>query len=638
MKKTCYITTPIYYSSGIVHIGNSYTTIVCDAFARFKRFKGLDTFYLTGMDEHGQKIEEAALKNNKSPQDFVDEIAVYTKSLWEKLKITNDDFIRTSELRHTEVVQEMFEALLKKGDIYLGKYEGDYCVSCESFFTKTQIVKEGFCPDCEKPLRKVEEESYFLKLKKYEKQLLNYINENPDFIQPESRKNEVVSFIEQGLEDLCVSRTSFKWGVPVKSNPKHVVYVWVDALSNYITALGYNTKDDSLFKKFWLEGDEVYHVVGKDILRFHAVYWPILLMALEIPIKFKLLAHGWVLMRAGKMSKSKGNVIYPLDITERYGLDALRFFLIKEMPLGNDAIFSYERFIEVFNNYLVNDLGNLLSRTIAMINKYFDSKLTKPTKQYFDFDKSLEKIVNNTIALYKEAFDTFHFQAGINEIWEMISRANKYIDETQPWVLAKDEGKKEELNSVLYNLYEVLRLTALMIHPVTPDSADKIFEQLNVLEENRVYENLEYGISGNVSVSKESIMLFKRLDTETELKYHEEKNVSNEKEETKPEITIDDFNKLDLRVGKILECSNLEKSDNLLLFKVVSDEKTYQIVSGVAKFYKPNELLNRNVVFVKNLKPCKIKGIVSEGMILTASNGKKLEILEVKKIESGKVS
>ncbi len=638
MKKTCYITTPIYYSSGIVHIGNSYTTIVCDAFARFKRFKRLDTFYLTGMDEHGQKIEEAALKNNKSPQEFVDEIAVYTKSLWEKLKITNDDFIRTSELRHTEVVQEMFEALLKKGDIYLGKYEGDYCVSCESFFTKTQIVKEGFCPDCEKPLRKVEEESYFLKLKKYEKQLLNYINENPDFIQPESRKNEVVSFIEQGLEDLCVSRTSFKWGVPVKSNPKHVVYVWVDALSNYITALGYNTKDDSLFKKFWLEGDEVYHVVGKDILRFHAVYWPILLMALEIPIKFKLLAHGWVLMRAGKMSKSKGNVIYPLDITERYGLDALRFFLIKEMPLGNDAIFSYERFIEVFNNYLVNDLGNLLSRTIAMINKYFDSKLTKPTKQYFDFDKSLEKIVNNTIALYKEAFDTFHFQAGINEIWEMISRANKYIDETQPWVLAKDEEKKEELNSVLYNLYEVLRLTALMIHPVTPDSANKIFLQLNVLEENRVYENLEYGISGNISVSKEYIMLFKRLDVETELKYHEEKNASNEKEETKSEITIDDFNKLDLRVGKILECSNLEKSDNLLLFKVVSDEKTYQIVSGVAKFYKPNELLNKNVVFVKNLKPCKIKGIVSEGMILTASNGKNLEILEVKKIESGKVS
>ena len=638
MKKTCYITTPIYYSSGIVHIGNSYTTIVCDAFARFKRFKGMDTFYLTGMDEHGQKIEEAALKNNKTPQDFVDQIALYTKSLWEKLKITNDDFIRTSELRHTEVVQEMFEALLKKGDIYLGKYEGDYCVSCESFFTKTQIVKEGFCPDCEKPLRKVEEESYFLKLKKYEKQLLNYIKENPDFIQPESRKNEVVSFIEQGLEDLCVSRTSFKWGIPVKSNPRHVIYVWVDALSNYITALGYNTKYDSLFKKFWLEGDEVYHVVGKDILRFHAVYWPILLMALEIPIKFKLLAHGWVLMRAGKMSKSKGNVIYPLDITERYGLDALRFFLIKEMPLGNDAIFSYERFIEVLNNYLVNDLGNLLSRTTAMINKYFDSKLTKPTKQYFDFDKSLEKIVNNTIALYKEAFDTFHFQAGINEIWEMISRANKYIDETQPWILAKDESKKEDLNSVLYNLYEVLRLTALMIHPVTPDCADKIFEQLNVLEENRIYENLKYGISKDVSVSKESIMLFKRLDTEAELKYHEEKTALNEKEEAKPEITIDDFNKLDLRVGKIIECSNVEKSDNLLVFKLTSDEKTYQIVSGIAKFYKPNELLNKNVVFVKNLKPCKIKGSVSEGMILTASNGKNLEILKVKKIESGKVS
>lgn len=639
MKKTCYITTPIYYSSGIVHIGNSYTTIVCDAFARFKRFKGVDTFYLTGMDEHGQKIEEAALKNNKSPQEFVDGIAQYTKELWKKLNITNDDFIQTSELRHTEVVQEMFEKLIEKGDIYLGKYEGDYCVSCESFFTKTQIVKEGCCPDCDKPLRKVQEEGYFLKLKKYEKQLLDFIKENPDFIQPESRKNEVVSFIEQGLEDLCVSRTSFKWGIPVKSNPKHVVYVWVDALSNYITALGYNTKNDELFKKFWLNGDEVYHVVGKDILRFHAVYWPIILMALEIPVRFKLLAHGWVLMRAGKMSKSKGNVIYPLDIVERYGLDALRFFLIKEMPLGNDAIFSYDRFIEVFNNSLVNDLGNLLSRTTAMINKYFDGKLTKPLKKYFDFDKSVEEVVNNTIKVYQDTFDKFHFQAGLNEIWAMISRANKYIDETLPWVLAKDENKKQELNSVLYTLYEVLRLVGLMIYPVTPDTAIKIFEQLNIPEKNRVFENLKYWISENASVSKESLMLFKRLDVEAELKYQEEKNNESLKEELNlPEISIEDFNKIDLRVGKVVECNLVKDSSNLLLFKISLDEKIYQIVSGIAKYYNPNELVNKNIVFVKNLKPCKIKGILSEGMILTATDGKVFEILELKKVENGKVS
>ncbi|MDD3382998.1 MAG: methionine--tRNA ligase [Bacilli bacterium] len=639
MKKTCYITTPIYYSSGIVHIGNSYTTIVCDAFARFKRFKGVDTFYLTGMDEHGQKIEEAALKNNKSPQEFVDGIAQYTKELWKKLNITNDDFIQTSELRHTEVVQEMFEKLIEKGDIYLGKYEGDYCVSCESFFTKTQIVKEGCCPDCDKPLRKVQEEGYFLKLKKYEKQLLDFIKENPDFIQPESRKNEVVSFIEQGLEDLCVSRTSFKWGIPVKSNPKHVVYVWVDALSNYITALGYNTKNDELFKKFWLNGDEVYHVVGKDILRFHAVYWPIILMALEIPVRFKLLAHGWVLMRAGKMSKSKGNVIYPLDIVERYGLDALRFFLIKEMPLGNDAIFSYDRFIEVFNNSLVNDLGNLLSRTTAMINKYFDGKLTKPLKKYFDFDKSVEEVVNNTIKVYQDTFDKFHFQAGLNEIWAMISRANKYIDETLPWVLAKDENKKQELNSVLYTLYEVLRLVGLMIYPVTPDTAIKIFEQLNIPEKNRVFENLKYWISENASVSKESLMLFKRLDVEAELKFQEEKNNESLKEELNlPEISIEDFNKIDLRVGKVVECNLVKDSSNLLLFKISLDEKIYQIVSGIAKYYNPNELVNKNIVFVKNLKPCKIKGILSEGMILTATDGKVFEILELKKVENGKVS
>lgn len=643
MKKTCYITTPIYYSSGIVHIGNSYTTIVCDAYARYKRLKGIDTFYLTGMDEHGQKIEEAALKNNKTPQELVDGIAEYTEGLWKKLQITNDDFIRTSEDRHVKVVQEMFESLIASDDIYLGKYEGDYCVSCESFFTKTQITKEGFCPDCEKPLRKVQEEGYFLKLKKYEKKLLEFIKANPEFIQPESRKNEVVSFIEQGLEDLCVSRTSFKWGIPVKSDPKHVIYVWVDALSNYITALGYKTKNDELFKKFWLNGDEVVQVVGKDILRFHAVYWPIILMALNIPIKFKLIAHGWLLMRAGKMSKSKGNVVYPLEITERYGLDALRYFLIREMPLGNDAIFSYDRFIEIFNSHLVNDLGNLLSRTTAMVNKYFAGKLTKPNKIYSDFDSSLENVINNTISLYEEAFDAFRFQSGLTDLWLMISRANKYIDETLPWVLAKDEAKTEELNSVLYHLYEVLRLVGIMLSPVVPETSIKIFKQLNISLEEKTFAKLKYGVTLKAEVSKEGIILFKRLDINEEMKFHEEQAKQKAEEAAKickdlSEITMEDFQKVDLRIGKVLECSNMKDSDKLLIFKILIGGKPYQIVSGIAKEYKATELLGKNVVIVKNLKPCKIRGVLSEGMILTASDGKVLEVLQTSKIDNGIVS
>ena len=356
MGKTCYVTTPIYYSSGNVHIGNSYSTIVCDTFARYFRMKGYDTFFLTGMDEHGQKIENSANEKGITPQQLVDNIAAETSKLWGELKITNNKFIRTTDDFHVEVVQKVFETMLANDDIYLGSYEGDYCVSCESFFTKSQLGEGGTCPDCGKPTKKVQEESYFLRLSKYSQKLLDFINSHPDFIQPESRRNEVVSFIESGLEDLCVSRSTFKWGVPVLSNPKHVVYVWIDALMNYLTALGYEQSDDSNYKKYWLEGEEVVHVVGKDILRFHAVYWPIMLMALNVPINFKLYAHGWVLMKEGKMSKSFGNVVYPRDVTERYGLDALRYYLVREMPLGNDAIFSYDRFFERYNSDLANDL------------------------------------------------------------------------------------------------------------------------------------------------------------------------------------------------------------------------------------------------------------------------------------------
>ena len=521
MSKNCYITTPIYYASGKVHIGNSYSTIACDIFARYHRLKGDNTYFLTGMDEHGQKIENVAKEKNVTPQQFVNDIAAYTQELWKNLKVTNDDFICTSEERHTKVVQDIFEQLLAQDDIYLGHYEGDYCVPCEAFFTKTQLNEDGTCPDCGRKTIKVQEESYFLRLKKYEKQLLDYIKEHEDFIQPASRRNEVISFIEQGLEDLCVSRTSFKWGVPVKSNPRHVIYVWIDALSNYITALGYGSDDPSKFNELWLNNEQLYHVIGKDILRFHAIYWPIMLMALNIPINFKLLVHGWILMKDGKMSKSFGNIVYPMDVVNEYGLDSLRYYLVKEMPLGNDGLFSWERFIERYNVELANDLGNLVSRSISMINKYFDSKVVKPSKQYFEVDVDFENVISQAVVNSQNCFDKFELQNGLSEIWNIVRRANKYIDETAPWVLAKDEAKKEDLNSVMYHLYEAIRIVAILVNPVMPDASNVILEELGVKEEERTFGNLEYGKTVEAEVTKTPIVLFKRLDLQKELAKHE---------------------------------------------------------------------------------------------------------------------
>lgn len=634
-KKTCYVTTPIYYASGNVHIGNSYSTIVCDCFARYNRLKGNDTFYLTGMDEHGLKIEEAAKKQGITPQELVDKVALNTSSLWKELEITNDDFIRTSELRHTKVVQEIFEKLLKNGDIYLGSYEGDYCVSCEAYFTKTQLGEGGTCPDCGKPTRRVKEESYFLNLKKYSDKLLDFIETHPDFIQPESRKNEVVSFIKSGLEDLCVSRTSFTWGIPVLSNPKHVIYVWIDALTNYITALGYGTSDDSKYQKYWENGDEVIHVIGKDILRFHAIYWPIMLMALNVPIKFKLYVHGWYLMKDGKMSKSRGNMVYPMDVKNRYGLDALRYYLISQMPLGNDALFTYERFLEKFNTNLANDLGNLVSRTISMINKYFGGEVKAPKKNYFDVDKDLEDLISNTIKKYHESFSTFRFQNGLIAVWELVGRANKYIDETEPWVLAKDEAKKDALNDVMYHLYEVIRNVAYMINPVMPDSSNKICEYLNSEVD---FSKLGYMKVLENKVAQKCDALFKRLDIEEELKYQASLVKEEPKEVFKDEITIEDFGKLDLRVGEVLEAKKLEKSDKLLVMKIKIGNEVRQIVSGISKFYEPSEMVGKHVVVVANLKSAMLRGVESQGMILAASNEDKLEVVEVSLPSNSKVS
>jgi len=634
MKKTCYVTTPIYYSSGNVHIGNSYTTIACDSFVRFNRLMKNDTYFLTGMDEHGQKIEEAAVKAGKSPLEHVNLIAAETKKLWKELNIDIDDFIQTSEDRHSVVVQDIFERLLAQDDIYLGKYEGDYCVSCESFYTKTQLNEDGSCPDCGKPTRKVQEECYFLRLSKYQQRLLDHIKNNPNFIQPETRKNEVISFVEGGLEDLAVTRTSFKWGVEVKSNPKHVVYVWIDALSNYISALGYSTKNDSKYQKYWVNGDEVVHVVGKDILRFHAVYWPIMLMALNVPLKFILYVHGWVLMKEGRMSKSSGNVVYPRDVVSRYGLDSLRLYLAKELPLGNDCTFTYERFVEKYNVYLANDLGNLVSRTISMINKYFDGKVTKTKENYFSFDSDLELMIKDVTSKYISNFSAFRLQNGLNEVWSLINRTNKYIDETTPWILAKSEDKKDQLNCVMYHLYESIRLITIMISPVMPDTSKIIYEELGLTEQN--IDHLNYGHTKVAKVTSKPIVLFRRLDMDEELKYQDSK-IEKQPQTTpiKPQITIDDFNKIDLRVGEVIEANKCENADKLLIFKIKIEDKIRQIVSSIADFYNPNDLVGKKLVIVANLKPVKIRGYLSEGMILAAEGDKlPLEVVELFKQNS----
>ncbi|MBM7601310.1 methionyl-tRNA synthetase [Virgibacillus halotolerans] len=624
-KKTFYITTPIYYPSGNLHIGHAYSTVAGDAIARYKRMRGYDVMYLTGTDEHGQKIQRKAEENGQSPIEYVDGIVSGIQDLWKKLKITNDDFIRTTEERHKKSVTKIFDQLYKQGDIYLDMYEGWYCTSDESFFTERQL-EDGHCPDCGGPVEKVKEESYFFKMSKYVDRLVQYYDEHPEFIQPESRKNEMLNnFIKPGLEDLAVSRTTFDWGIKVPGDPKHVIYVWIDALSNYITALGYGSDNEDKFNKYWPAD---VHLMSKEIVRFHTIYWPIMLMALDLPLPKKIFAHGWILMKDGKMSKSKGNVVDPVKLMDRYGLDALRYYLLREVPFGSDGVFTPEGFVERTNYDLANDLGNLLNRTIAMIVKYFDGEIPAFKAAETEVDQALEEYAKETIDKVEDAMENMQFSVALSSIWQLISRTNKYIDETTPWVLAKDEAQKERLGNVMAHLAESLRKTAVMLQPFLPEAPAEMFRQLNITDESLMTWESVYAdghIKTGTKVQKGN-PIFPRLEVETEVEtikammqnpaQEAAKAKEEETSEQKEEIVFDDFMKIDMRVAEITRAEKVKKTDKLLKMQLDTGLDRRQVVSGIAEHYDPEELVGKKVICITNLKPVKLRGEMSEGMIL----------------------
>ncbi|KRL06189.1 methionine--tRNA ligase [Liquorilactobacillus oeni] len=661
-EKTFYITTPIYYPSGKLHIGNSYTTIACDVMARYKRLQGDDVFFLTGTDEHGLKIEQKAEQLGITPKAYVDKMAAGIKKLWQLLEISNDKFIRTTDDYHERAIQKIFTKLLEKGDIYLGEYEGWYSVSDEEYFTESQLaevyhdengkVTGGKAPSGHE-VQLVKEECYFFKMSKYADKLVQYYKDHPDFIIPTSRKNEMLNnFIKPGLEDLAITRTTFNWGVKVPGNPKHIVYVWIDALCNYITALGYGTDNDSLFKKYWPAD---IHMVGKEIVRFHTIYWPIILMALDLPLPKHVIGHGWLLMKDGKMSKSKGNVVYPEMLVERYGLDALRYYLMRAVPFGNDGVFTPEDFVNKINFDLANDLGNLLNRTVAMINKYNDGQIPSLISGVTAFDNDLEKVAQNTIAEYAKEMDAVHFSNALAVVWQLVSRTNKYIDETEPWILAKDTAKKAELNSVLAHLAASLRVIAILLQPVMTHAPKKIFAQLGFDNSNMKIQGVEYmALPQKATVVTSGTPIFPRLDAEEEIKFIKSKMSKNEKvkgrkalaesakkaaEEpekaelnlTKKEIRFDKFDKVELKAAQILNVERVRGADKLLKFTLdANDQGPRQILSGIAQWYpEPQKLIGRKVVIVANLQPRKMRGEVSQGMLLSAEYGNTVKLLEI---------